>query len=119
MKSLPRRLQCATAVFSALIFPLLAMAQTTAPDLILDAGKIFTSCATHPYVQAVAIRGERILATGDSAKMFSLRGAATKVIDLGGRTVIPGINDAHVHLEISPGTMWTLNSRVQTLQRQK
>ena len=104
MKGFPSRLKCATAVLSALIFPLPSMAQTTAPDLILYGGKIFTSSATHPYVQALAIRGDRILATGDSAKMLSLRGTSTKVIDLGGRTVIPGINDAHVHLDISPAS---------------
>ncbi len=77
-------------------------AQSSPPELILYNGKIFTSNAEHPYVQALAIHEERILATGDSAKMLALRGPATKTIDLGGRTVIPGINDAHVHLDIEP-----------------
>jgi predicted amidohydrolase YtcJ len=70
--------------------------------LVLLNGKIFTSVAAHPYVQALAIRGERITATGDSAKIRALAGPHTKQIDLGGRTVIPGINDAHNHLGISP-----------------
>ncbi len=65
-------------------------------------GKIFTSDAAHPYVQALAIHGKRITATGESAKIKSLAGPHTKEIDLGGRTVIPGINDAHNHLAISP-----------------
>jgi predicted amidohydrolase YtcJ len=78
------------------------LAQSPSADLILYNGKIFTSDAAHPYVQALAIRGERILATGDSVKMLALRGPATRTLDLGGRTVIPGINDAHVHLDISP-----------------
>lgn len=73
-----------------------------APDLIIFNGKIFTSDTAHPYVQALAIRGERITATGDSAKIKALAGPHTKEIDLGGRTVIPGINDAHNHLEIVP-----------------
>lgn len=77
-------------------------AQETNPDFILFNGKIFTSVATHPYVQALAVRGERITATGDSAKIRSLAGPDTKQIDLGGRTVIPGINDAHNHVEVSP-----------------
>ena len=65
-------------------------------------GKIFTSDAAHPYAQALAIHGKRITATGESAKIKSLAGPHTKEIDLGGRTVIPGINDAHNHLAISP-----------------
>lgn len=79
-----------------------AAAQSTTPELILYNGKIFTSNAEHPYVQALAIHEDRILATGDSAKMLALRGPATRTIDLAGRTVIPGINDAHVHLDIEP-----------------
>jgi len=50
----------------------------------------------------LAIRGERIIAAGDSAKIKSLAGPQTKQIDLAGRTVIPGINDAHNHLELQP-----------------
>jgi predicted amidohydrolase YtcJ len=79
-----------------------AVGQQAAPDLVLLNGKIFTSDAMHPYVQALAVRGERITATGDSAKIKALVGPHTKQIDLGARTVIPGINDAHNHLGISP-----------------
>jgi hypothetical protein len=77
---------------------ILAFGQQAPPDLILFNGKIFTSDSGRPYVQALAIRGERILATGDSRKIQSLAAASTKRIDLGGRTVIPGINDAHNHV---------------------
>jgi predicted amidohydrolase YtcJ len=76
--------------------------QQSSPDLILVNGKIFTSVAAHPYVQALAIRGDRVIATGDSAQIIALAGPMTKRIDLGGRTVIPGINDAHNHLSIHP-----------------
>jgi predicted amidohydrolase YtcJ len=79
-----------------------SFAQASPPDTILYNGKIFTSSSTHPFVQALAIRGDRILATGDSAKMLALRGPSTKAVDLGARTVIPGINDAHLHLDIEP-----------------
>ncbi len=72
------------------------------PDLILLNGQIFTSDAAHPYVQALAISGERILATGDSAKIKALAGPHTHQIDLAGRTVIPGINDAHDHIGLNP-----------------
>ena len=80
----------------------IAAARPGSPDLILLNGKIFASDAAHSYVQALAIRGERILATGTTVQIEALADGRTKRIDLGGRTVIPGINDAHNHLEISP-----------------
>ena len=86
---------------SSLLAPQLA-AQQQPPNLILLNGQIFTSDAAHPYVQALAISGERILATGDSAKIKALAGPHTRQIDLAGRTVIPGINDAHDHIGLDP-----------------
>jgi predicted amidohydrolase YtcJ len=82
----------------------LVCGQESIPDLILFNGKIFTSDVAHPYVQALAIRGERVVATGDTDKIKALAGPRTKQIDLAGRTVIPGINDAHIHLEIQPAS---------------
>ncbi len=93
------------AVLVLAVSSLAAAAQQAAPDIVLLNGKIFTSDAGHPYVQALAIRGDRITATGDSAKIRALAGPHTKQIDLGERTAIPGINDAHRHLEVSPGDM--------------
>ncbi len=83
------------------LFGAFVNARQSKPDLILLNGKIFTG-TEHPYVQALAIRGERILATGTTARIEALAGPRTRRIDLGGRTVIPGINDAHKHLEINP-----------------
>ncbi len=76
--------------------------QQSPPDLILLNGKIFTSDSAHPYVEALAIRGERLVATGTAEKIRSLAGPQTKYIDLGGRVVIPGINDAHHHCAFEP-----------------
>jgi predicted amidohydrolase YtcJ len=83
-------------------FATLVCGQESIPDLILFNGKIFTSDVAHPYVQALAIRGERIVATGETGKIRALAGPHTKQTDLVGRTVIPGINDAHNHLEVQP-----------------
>jgi hypothetical protein len=80
----------------------LAFGQQSPPDLILLNGKVFTSNANQPYVEALAIRGERIVAVGSSKEVIALTAQNTKRIDLGGRTVIPGINDAHMHLGIAP-----------------
>lgn len=90
------------------LFPSLGAEQQPAPDFVLLNGKIFTSDSVHPYVEALAIRGERIVATGDSAKVQALADPHTKRIDLGGRTAIPGINDAHMHLELQPASSVSL-----------
>ena len=89
------------ALLSLAFFSVTATSQQTAPDLILLNGKIFTSTAAHSYVQGLAIRGDRIVAAGDSNKIRALAGSHTKQIDLDGKTVIPGINDAHNHLSVS------------------
>ncbi len=86
----------------------LVCGQESIPDLILFKGKIFISDVAHPYVQALAIRGERIVATGDTDKVRALAGPQTKQIDLAGRTVIPGINDAHYHLGVTPSNEFYL-----------
>jgi predicted amidohydrolase YtcJ len=77
-------------------------AQKPAPDLILYNGKIFTSDAAQPNAEAIAIRGERILAVGSDAEIKKLADSKTRLIDLQGRTVIPGINDAHFHFIPKP-----------------
>ena len=80
----------------------LSSGQQSPADVILLNGKIFTSDSAHPYVEALAIRGERIVATGSADRMGMLAGLQTKRIDLGGRVVIPGINDAHYHCAFEP-----------------
>ena len=67
------------------------------PDLILAGGRIFTSDAAHPWAGAVAVAGDRIVAVGPDAEIRALASSATRVIELRGRVVIPGINDAHLH----------------------
>ena len=66
-------------------------------DTIFVNGKIVTLDAQSSIVQALAIRGETIVATGASDEMAKLAGAGTRVIELGGRTVIPGLIDSHIH----------------------
>jgi predicted amidohydrolase YtcJ len=71
---------------------------TPGPDLILFHGKIFTADSARPYVAALAIKGNKILATGPTLAMQQLASAHTKRLDLRGKTVVPGFNDAHDHL---------------------
>ncbi|MBV8487018.1 MAG: amidohydrolase family protein, partial [Planctomycetaceae bacterium] len=74
------------------------------PDLILANGKIFSADAPRKWAEAVAVRGERITAIGSSQEVLALAGPSTRKIDLRGRTVIPGINDAHQHQGSNPAT---------------
>jgi predicted amidohydrolase YtcJ len=67
------------------------------PELILHNGRIETLNAAQPAAQALAIRGGAILATGEDRVVLPLAGAGTRIVDLGGRTAIPGLNDSHTH----------------------
>jgi predicted amidohydrolase YtcJ len=66
-------------------------------DLVLTNGKVITMEAGVPDAQAVAIRGDRILALGPSADMKRYIGASTRVIDVNGQLVIPGFIESHGH----------------------
>jgi hypothetical protein len=68
------------------------------PDLVLTGGKVFTADPARPWAEAVAIRGQRIVAVGTAAEVGRLAGRRTRRIALGGRVVVPGFNDAHDHI---------------------
>jgi predicted amidohydrolase YtcJ len=80
--------------------PVVAVAQGAAPaaDLIVTNGRIYTADDTRPVVEAIAVGGGRVLFAGNASGAMALRGAATKMVDLGGRTMIPGMVDAHGHV---------------------
>ncbi|HWF12065.1 MAG TPA: amidohydrolase family protein, partial [Bryobacteraceae bacterium] len=67
------------------------------PDTILINGKIVTVDARAPTSEALAIRGGRIEALGTAAQIRGLAGPRSRIIDLQGRTVIPGLIDSHMH----------------------
>ena len=72
-------------------------AKTQSADTILINGKVYTVDAKQSWTQAVAIRGEKIVAVGDDTEIEKLRGPQTKVIDAGGKLVLPGFVDCHIH----------------------
>jgi len=74
-----------------------ATALAQSPDTILVNGKIVTVDAQSSVRQGLAVRDGRIVALGSSAQMRRLAGAQTRVVDLQGRTVIPGLIDSHMH----------------------
>jgi predicted amidohydrolase YtcJ len=82
----------------AILFgPLAGNTQAQAPGFIFYNGKVVTLDAKSTIVSAIAIAGDRIVAVGDDASVKAMAGAGTRSIDLGGRTVIPGLIDSHLH----------------------
>jgi predicted amidohydrolase YtcJ len=71
--------------------------QANEASVILVHGKVWTENPAMPIAHAVALDGNKILAVGDDATIRKLAGRDTKVIDLRGRLLLPGFNDAHVH----------------------
>jgi predicted amidohydrolase YtcJ len=82
---------------SALLACLWGAAVAGPVDVILRNGKVVTVDDRFTIAQAIAIRGERVLATGTDDEIGKLASAQTRVIDLRGRTVIPGLIDNHAH----------------------
>jgi predicted amidohydrolase YtcJ len=68
-------------------------------DLVLKNGKVITVDASFTIVQSIAIAGDRIVAVGPDAAMAAHTVAETRVVDLKGKTVIPGLIDGHAHLD--------------------
>ena len=66
-------------------------------DLVLHQGKIVTVDRDFSVRQALAIKGDRVLVTGTNEEVLKTRGPRTKVVDLGGKMVLPGLIDSHTH----------------------
>ena len=101
-KSITRTIGLLCAVCSSL------GAQTQSPmpkaEIIFTHGNIYTgvigssALGSSPRAEAIAVRGDRILAVGTRAEIAKMKGPETKVVDLDGHFVMPGFNDAHMHL---------------------
>ncbi len=85
-------------IFAALVVAAPVFAQQTPADLIVTNARIYTVDDAHPLAQAMAVRGGRVVFVGDARGALTLKGAQTRVVDVGGRTVIPGMVDAHGHV---------------------
>ena len=80
------------------------------PDLIVHNAKVTTLQSGRPEVRAFALRGEKVIAVGEDAEIMRLRANNTRLVDAGGRRVIPGLNDSHFHL-VSGGRDFNLMFR--------
>jgi len=89
-------------VFPSLALAAILLTSTSAyaqqpPDLILHHGRIVTVDSRFSIAEAIAVAGDRIAAVGTDRDILKLAGPATKRIDLGGKTVLPGLIDSHLH----------------------
>ena len=80
-------------------------------DLVLINGKIITVDKEDSIVEAVAVKDNRIIATGPTSKVNKLVGEGTEVIDLGGKTVLPGLIDTHTHPNGAAVRLYEINCR--------
>lgn len=100
-----RLLACLSIVFLT-VSPL--MSQPTgrtvfqSQDMILFGGRVYTGNPNQPWAEAIALRGKRILAIGSDEEISALTTSQTRKINLNGHLVIPGINDAHNHVGVTP-----------------
>jgi predicted amidohydrolase YtcJ len=79
-------------------FSTLSSGQAAAPaDTVILNARIYTVNSKQPWAEAVAIRGDKIIAVGNAKEVSTLRGASTKVIDAQGKLVLPGFTDCHIH----------------------
>jgi predicted amidohydrolase YtcJ len=115
-----RRLKIAVATVAAAMASAAfsALAQQVAPDLILSNGKIITVDERFTIAQALAISGERIVAVGTNQDINRLAGPDTRRIDLGGKAVIPGLIDNHMHL-LRAGLTWKSEVRLDGVESRK
>ncbi|MEV0285872.1 MULTISPECIES: amidohydrolase family protein [unclassified Kribbella] len=93
----------------ALLLLPLAATSPAAPEVIYRNGIVLTMDDGRPRAEAVAVRNGRILAVGSDDEVLALRDRPTRVVDLGGRTVLPGFIDSHAHW-IGDGSMIGYNA---------
>ncbi|MGE3844054.1 MAG: amidohydrolase [Vicinamibacterales bacterium] len=93
-------------------------AQPQVADVVLTGGKVITVDDRFSIAQAVAIRGDRVLAVGTNQQINALAGPNTRRIDLRGRSLMPGFIDNHAHYQ-EEGAYWTLETRLDGVKTRK
>jgi predicted amidohydrolase YtcJ len=118
MNNMGRRIAIAGALYLLSAAPAALYAQTPAPDTILTNGKIITVDGRFSLAQAVAVRGDRIVAVGTTQDIARLAGPNTARIDLGGKSVVPGFIDNHAHI-MEEGRIWLEELRLDGVTTRK
>ena len=95
----PRMRQLRLAALAALCFAAALSAQAPAPaDLIITDARIYTVDDAHPFAEAMAVRGGKIAFVGSERDAMALRARRRACVDYAGRTIVPGMIDAHAHM---------------------
>ena len=97
---------------------MLVKAQQQTADIVLTGGKVITVDEKFSIAQAVAIRGDRIVAVGTNQQINAMAGANTRRIDLRGRALMPGFIDNHAHF-MEEGAYWTEELRLDGVDTRK
>ena len=97
---------------------MLVKAQQQTADIVLTGGKVITVDEKFSIAQAVAIRGDRIVAVGTNQQINALAGPNTRRIDLRGRALMPGFIDNHAHYQ-EEGAYWTEELRLDGIDTRK
>jgi predicted amidohydrolase YtcJ len=88
--------------------PLVMHSYPSPPDIVCVNGVVLTMEEGLPQAEAIAVTGDRIVAVGSDAEILALQGPQTLVVDLGGRTLMPGFVDAHTHV-FNDASYWELD----------
>src|SRR5262245_11452697 len=75
-----------------------AAAEPVTPADLVITGRVWTGDRAHPWAESVAIRGERIVRVGEARGARRLKGVNTRTLSFPGGLIVPGFNDAHIHL---------------------
>ena len=96
-----QRIPCGFTLFGAAYFAL-SLSAAAAPQEIADTiyfgGPIVTMTRDGDRAQALAVRGDKIVAVGSRQEVMTLKGGSTRMVDLKGRALMPGFIDAHSHV---------------------
>lgn len=82
---------------------------TPSADVVVMHGRVYTVDTKHPWAEAIAVRGEKILAVGTDQEILRYRSASTKIIDAKNRLVLPGFTDCHAHFLDGSFTLQQIN----------
>ncbi|MBM3812735.1 MAG: amidohydrolase [Acidimicrobiia bacterium] len=85
-----------------------------APDLIVHNAKVVTVDAQFRIAQAIAVTGDRLLAVGSNTEVLARKGPDTQLIDAGGKTILPGLMDSHVHA--TSASMYEFDHEIPTME---
>jgi predicted amidohydrolase YtcJ len=93
----PPRSVRSLAILLTALFAVLCASNLSAQERLFVNAKVFTGNPQHPYAEAVAIRGDKIVSVGSRTEAAAGLGNSPEIIDLGGKTLLPGLIDSHVH----------------------